>query len=377
MWERNTIISSDFRIDRITERQSGVMKALMKVAKGKGNLEICDILRPKIKNEDDVLIEVTAAGVCGTDIHIWRDEFPYYPPVVMGHEFAGIVRKTGKSVTRFSTGDLVVGEPHTHFCGKCEMCRAGKIQLCAHKRSPGWGIDGAFTDYLVMPELFLHHVPEGVDSVTAALCEPLAIVTTGVLEHGKIGPQDTVAIVGAGPIGLLSAVAAKSGGAAKVVVLGTDADEAVRFPAARKLGADQVINVQRENAKKLVDSLTSGRGVDIVVEASGAAEGINTAADIVKQCGKITVVGMPGEEKLSIKWLEMIHKVLDVNFNFSSSVSSWERALSIMKTTPYDLSAVITHKVNISNWEQAFDDIAIGNAIKVMFIPRQETYDIG
>ncbi|WP_302760473.1 alcohol dehydrogenase catalytic domain-containing protein, partial [Christensenella hongkongensis] len=101
------------------------MKALMKVAKGKGNLEICDILRPKIKNEDDVLIEVTAAGVCGTDIHIWRDEFPYYPPVVMGHEFAGIVRKTGKSVTRFSTGDLVVGEPHTHFCGKCEMCRAG------------------------------------------------------------------------------------------------------------------------------------------------------------------------------------------------------------------------------------------------------------
>ena len=150
MWERNTIISSDFRIDRITERQSGVMKALMKVAKGKGNLEICDILRPKIKNEDDVLIEVTAAGVCGTDIHIWRDEFPYYPPVVMGHEFAGIVRKTGKSVTRFSTGDLVVGEPHTHFCGKCEMCRAGKIQLCAHKRSPGWGIDGAFTDYLVI-----------------------------------------------------------------------------------------------------------------------------------------------------------------------------------------------------------------------------------
>ena len=114
-----------------------------------------------------------------------------------------------------------------------------------------------------------------------------------------------------------------------------------------------------------------------MVEASGAAEGINTAADIVKQCGKITVVGMPGEEKLSIKWLEMIHKVLDVNFNFSSSVSSWERALSIMKTTPYDLSAVITHKVNISNWEQAFDDIAIGNAIKVMFIPRQETYDIG
>ncbi len=345
------------------------MKALVKTAKGKGNLEVREVSVPKVAHGDDVLIEITAAGVCGTDIHILKDEFPYYPPVILGHEFAGIVRQTGADVTRFAQGDLVVGEPHTHYCGKCEMCRAGKIQLCPHKRSPGWGVDGAFTDYIVMPELFLHQVPQNVDCVTAALCEPLAVVTHGVLEHGRVDPQDMVAVVGAGPIGLLSVVAAYAGGASEVILIGTDADEAVRFPVARRLGVRRVINAQREDAAQTVAELTGGRGVDTVVEASGAEAGINTAADIVKKCGKITVVGMPGDERLNIKWLEMVNKVLDVHFSFSSSVSSWERALGIMERTPYDLSALVTHRVSIADWERAFADIASGRAIKVMFVP--------
>ena len=328
-----------------------------------------DIPVPAVKKADDVLIKVSAAGVCGTDVHIYHDMFKSYPPVVLGHEFSGVVTDVGTAVTGFKPGDRVVCEPHTLFCGKCDMCRAGKIQLCPEKRSPGWGIDGAFTDYLVVPELFLHHVPDNVPDDVAALCEPMAIVTHSVLERARVEPQDVVAVIGAGPIGLLSMVAARSGGASKLIVIGTDADEDIRFPAARRLGADCVINVMRESALEKVMELTGGKGVDLVVEASGSEPGINTAIDIVKKCGRISVVGLVGKERVSIQWLKMTNKVLDVAFNMSSSVSSWERALSIMATTPYDLSAVITHHSNISEWEQVFDDIAKGKAIKALFIP--------
>jgi L-iditol 2-dehydrogenase len=346
------------------------MKALMKTEKGIGHFEVRDIPVPAIKAPDEVLIKVSAAGVCGTDVHIYHDMFQNYPPVVLGHEFSGIVEAVGKNVSNFKPGDRVVGEPHTLFCGVCTLCRAGKIQLCAQKRSPGWGIDGAFTDYLVMPDLFLHHVPDQVPDNVAALAEPMAIVTHSVLERGRVEPQDVIAVIGAGPIGLLSAVAAKAGGASKVIVLGTDADEERRFPAARKLGIDCIVNVMHENAPDIVNGLTKGEGADMVVEASGSEAGINTAIDIVKRCGRLCVIGMPGRDRVSVQWLKMIKKVLDVNFNLSSSVSSWERALSIMAHTPSDLSAIITHYADIQDWKRVFDDIEKGNAIKAFFIPQ-------
>jgi len=345
------------------------MRALMKVEKGVGHFEVRDIPKPGILNGDDVLIRVLAAGVCGTDVHIYHDKFQNYPPVVLGHEFSGVVEDVGKDVTGFKPGDRVVGEPHTKFCGRCDVCRAGKIQLCADKRSPGWGIDGAFTDYLVMPDLFLHHVPDNVPDDVAALAEPMAIVTHEVLERGKVEPQDVVAIIGAGPIGLLAAVAAKAGGASKTIILGTDADEAVRFHVACEFGADCIVNVMKENALEKVLNLTKGRGADMVVEASGYKAGVNTAVDIVKRCGRISVVRMPNKDLLAVQWLKMINKALDVVFNLSSSVSSWERALLIMSSTPYDLSRAITHRANIRDWEQVFNDIAEGHAIKALFVP--------
>lgn len=348
------------------------MKALMKTAPGVGNFEIRDIPVPKIKKDDEVLIRVSAAGVCGTDVHIYHDKFQNYPPVVLGHEFSGVVVEIGAEVKNFKVGDRVVAEPHTGFCGKCDMCRAGKIQLCKEKRSPGWGIDGAFTDYVVIPELFLHHIPDNVSDVVAALAEPMAIVTHEVLERGKVEPQDTIAVIGAGPIGLLAAVVAKAGGAKRTIVIGTDVDEKLRFPTAKKLGVDYIFNAMRDDVPKKIMELTNNRGVDMVVEASGSEPGINSAIDIVKKCGRICVVGMPGRDKVSVQWLKMINKVLDVVFNLSSSVSAWERALGIMSSTPYDLSAVVSHCTTIDKWEQMFDEIAKGNAIKVMFIPEHQ-----
>lgn len=348
------------------------MKALMKTAPGEGHFEICEIPKPQIQKDTDVLIRVCAAGVCATDIHVMHNTFQNYPPVVIGHEFSGIVEAVGSAVTNVKVGDRVVGEPHTKACGICHTCRLGKIQNCTEKRSPGWGIDGADTDYLIFPEPhLLHKVPDNVSNLVAALAEPMAIVTHSVLERGVVEPQSFVAVVGAGPIGILAAFVAKAGGAAKTCILGIDADEKLRFPAARALGVDYAINTQKQNAVEEILRLTNGRGADMVIEASGSEGGINTAIDILKKFGKLTVIGIPGRERVSVQWKKLTNLVADISFCMSSSYSSWDRALSIMATTPYDLSKIITHQESVENWEKVYDDIAKGDAIKAMFVPSE------
>ena len=148
------------------------MKALVKTQKGSGFLEVKEVPVPEIVKPNQVLVQIKAAGVCGTDLHIWHDTFTYYPPVILGHEFSGVVVQVGEGVMRLAPGDGIVAEPHANACGICEICRTGSAQLCKSKRSPGWGQNGAFTDYIVMEEHLLHKIPEGVPYDVAALAEP-------------------------------------------------------------------------------------------------------------------------------------------------------------------------------------------------------------
>ena len=143
------------------------MKALVKKEKGKGFVEILECDKP-VPKANEVLIKVAYTGICGTDIHILHDEFSYWPPVIMGHEFSGVVEEVGEGVTGYQKGDRVVGEPHNLACGKCHLCRNGKIQICDSKRSIGWGIDGAFAAYLCMPENLLHKVSDKISLKSAA-----------------------------------------------------------------------------------------------------------------------------------------------------------------------------------------------------------------
>ncbi|MGE4484491.1 MAG: zinc-binding dehydrogenase [Oscillospiraceae bacterium] len=346
------------------------MKALVKTGKGVGLVEVRDVPRPKLQADSDVIIKITGSGICGTDIHIFRDEFPYWPPVIIGHEFVGVVEEVGKKVTNVKIGDRVVGEPHTLACGTCELCRRGMSQLCKSKRSPGWGIDGADARYLRYPEPgLLLKVPDNVPDEVAVLAEPLAIVTHGVLERAVVEPQDVVAIIGAGPIGILAAIVAKAGGASKTIMLGVDSDEALRFPAARSMGIDETINVLKENAEERIMQLTGGRGADLVIEASGSEGGINSAIDIVKIGGRIGVLGIPGNEKVSIRWAKMDYKVAKVIFSFSSSHTAWDLALRIMASAKVDLSKLVTHRVPLEQWEETFEAINQGKCIKGVFVP--------
>ena len=345
------------------------MKALMKVAKGPGQIEVRDIPVPTIPQDDWVLIQVKAAGVCGTDLHIWHDQFAYWPPVVLGHEFSGVIVETGRAVKGFRPGDRVVAEPHSLACGVCELCRQGKIQICADKRSPGWGIDGAFADYLVMPAMLLHKIPDQLSFELAALSEPLAITIHQVTERVRIECQDFVAITGAGPIGILAAFVAKAMGAGQVAITGRETCNQGRFAAAQALGADFIINVDRENAVERIKELTGGRGADLVIETSGAGPAIAQSIAMAKKCGRISAIGISPRETVEIPWNAAISKVLDIAFNMSSSFTSWDRAIALLASRGGILEPIITHKTKINQWQQVFADLEAERGIKALFIP--------
>ncbi len=211
------------------------MKSLVKTQRGVGHIEIVDMPEPQPK-PDEVKIEIAACGICGSDIHIRHDKFPYWPPVILGHEFTGTVIELGKECKNLKIGDKIVAEPHTLACGSCYLCRTGNIQICPQKRSPGWGIHGGMTKYICYPEKLLHKIPETMSWDQAVIVEPTANIVTDLILHTKVTAGDFVVIQGPGPIGLIGAMVARAAGAREVVLVGTPGDVDLRFKDCERIG---------------------------------------------------------------------------------------------------------------------------------------------
>jgi L-iditol 2-dehydrogenase len=346
------------------------MTALVKTARGEGNVELKQVPVPGI-GDGEVLIEVKAAGICGTDLHILHDEFPYWPPVILGHEFAGVIAAKGPGVGDWKVGDRVVGEPHTLACGACWLCRTGNRQLCASKRSPGWGIDGCFAKYMRFPEpALLHRIPDGMTFEEAAFVEPAANVVHDVLERGRVEPADAVVVIGPGPIGLMAAMAAKAAGAARVAIAGTAADESLRLPLARKIAAiDAVWNVERDDVPAATAEFTAGRGADLVVEASGSEAGIGLAVRLVRKKGRVAAIGLTGRSAVQFPYDIAVAKAVDIVFNMSTSYTSWDRAIHLVHTRQIDVRPLITHKGGLDRWQEFFAALENKQGIKGIFVP--------
>lgn len=344
------------------------MLALVKTAKGEGLIELRDVPEPIIM-DDEVLIEIKAAGICGTDIHIKHDKFPYWPPVTLGHEYSGVIVKAGKNIKYYKEGDRVVGEPHTKACGVCFLCRTGNIQICPSKRSPGWGIDGAFTKYLKAPEHLLHRIPDNVTYEEAALVEPTSNVVHDVLERAKVEPEDFVVVFGPGPIGLLAAQVAKAAGARFVMIAGINNDEELRLKTARELKIDEVVNVEKTDISKRILELTGGRGADLAVDASGSERAIKTAIGLLRKKGRFCAIGMSGSDEIKFPYNQAMFKVLDLHFCLSTSYTSWDRSLSLISRGAIDVKKVISHIEPLTNWEKAFELIEKQQALKIILKP--------
>lgn len=320
----------------------------------------------------EVLIEVRASGICGTDVHVKHDRFPYWPPVILGHEFSGVVVELGLDCKHYRVGDRVVGEPHTRHCGQCYLCRTGNVQICPDKRSPGWGIHGSMAKYLAMPEQLLHRIPDSLDFDSAAMVEPTANAVHDVLERAGVTAGDFVVVLGPGPIGLLAGLTARAAGARHVVMIGAAADEALRLEKARQIGFETVLNASRDDAAAIVADLTGGVGADLVVECSGAAPAIASSVELIRKRGKICAIGLPAGQKVEFPWEKAAFKVADVHFCLSTSYTSWDRAINLIAAGLIPVEEIITHRLPLDQWEFAFDEIEAQRALKVILHPGQD-----
>jgi len=342
------------------------LKALYKYAPGEKTTKLTDRPMPDITRPDDVLIKVSAVAVCGMDIHIYHGNFPCTPPFIMGHEFVGIVEKTGHAVTTLSKGNRVVAQPHLHACGICDVCTSGAPQICEHKLSLGISRDGAMADYVVVPEKYLHVIPVNIPDKIATLIEPMTIVESDLIGRGKFTKGETIAIIGAGQIAHLAVVAAKAAGASKIIVIGRENDRIRRFKSARALGADNTLNAERDDVYSEVMRITKKKGVDMIFEASGSEQGINSAIDMVRICGRMCLLGLSRQESIRVNWDKMLKKIITLHFNMMSDYERINRTIEMFNHPPCDLSPLISHEASLDQWETVFEELTLGNGTKAV-----------
>lgn len=341
------------------------MKAVMKVAPGEGNVEVREIPEPE-PPPGHVRIAVRAAGICGTDLHIYHDEFPTRPPVVMGHEIAGQVAALGDGVSGVSVGERVTTETYFSTCGTCRWCRTGRINLCPQRRSIGSAVDGGFTASVVVPARNVHRLPETLDYRAGALTEPLACVVHGALELPQILPGDLAVVAGPGAIGLLTAQVARAAGA-RVVVLGTEAD-AHRLALAAELGAEHVLVVGRDDPRALILELSDGAGADIVYECSGAGPAARDLPALARRGGQYAQIGLFGKP-VTFDLDQVCYKELRVTGSNASVPSAWARALQLLASGAVRTGPLITGVYPVTEWRAAFDAFEAKTGLKTLLEP--------
>lgn len=242
-----------------------------------------------------------------------------------------------------------------------------------HEAIPGWGIDGAFTRFLKMPERLLHRIPDEMSYDTAAVVEPTANTVHDVIERAKVEAGDYVVVVGPGPIGLLAAMTARAGGARHTVVIGAAQDAAMRLPKARELGFETLVAGNGGSPLDVVLAATGGMGADLVIECSGSAAGIGSAVDLVRKKGRICAIGLTGKSSIPFPWDKAAFKVFDLIFNLSTSYTSWDRTINLIASGALQAGKVISHRLPLAEWEYAFRVIEAQRALKVLLIPEGET----
>lgn len=343
------------------------MKALVKYGFGPGKVELRDVEKPGI-GPDEVLIKVKYSAVCTNDLQMYRDKQVYDAPVIMGHEIAGIIEEVGENVGYWAVGDRVVTEPHTNSCGYCKYCRTGNLLACKNRKTIGRGMNGGFAEYVKVPAVLVHRIPENLSFKEASLVEPAAIVVNALIERAKIKPGDFVVILGPGRMGLLALQVAKAAGTT-VLVAGLRDDLSRRLPLARLLGADYTLCIPVEDLESKVSLLTGGIGADVVVDCTGSEKAIAHAFEVVKKLGTISAIGVAGEPVISVPWDVAMVKSCTTVFTYSSDYTSWERVLAMMSSGEIKVEPLITDIVPLDEWQRAFDTLLETDAIKILIEP--------
>lgn len=342
------------------------MLSIRKVARGAKHLSVDEIDVPEPRS-GEARLKVSAAGICGTDMHIYNWA-PFSErlqlPTVLGHEICGVVEAVGDGVSRVRVGDLVTVESHI-ACGNCYSCRTNRSHVCRNTRYPGVDIDGGFADYTVLPEQIVIPLPATIDPQAAALFEPFGIAVHASLEGTGVAGAN-VLITGCGPIGLMNIMAARALGAHKVIA--TDINP-LRLAQAEAAGADICINPASEDTVRAVNGITHNNGVDVMIEYSGAATSLALAADCITPGGDLRLVGVPGgDTPLNLEsWL--LRGLVVRGIHGRRLHETWEHAMRLVIDERVDLRSLVSHVLPLDEGLRGFELIENGEAIKVLFQP--------
>lgn len=337
------------------------MKALVKRNSSVG-LWLEDVPVPTI-GINDVLIKVKRTAICGTDMHIynwdsWAQEtIPV--PMVVGHEFVGEIVEVGSNVNDFRPGQIVSGEGHV-VCGRCRNCLAGRRHLCAHTSGVGVDRAGAFAEYVALPMSNVWEHRPNIDLDIAALFDPLGNAVHTALQYDLLG--EDVLITGAGPIGAMAAAICRHAGARHVVI--TDINPQ-RLQLAKRLGATCTVDVSRENLADVQRKLGLSEGFDVGLEMSGNPQAFRDMLANMCHGGKVAILGIPAQET-AIDWSVVIFNMLTLKGIYGREMYETWYKMSVLIDSGLDISAVITHRLHYTDFQQGFDAMNAGSASKVI-----------
>jgi threonine 3-dehydrogenase len=338
------------------------VKALVKESAGPGFV-LKDVPTPAIR-DDEVLIRVRRAGVCGTDVHIyeWDDwaKGRCKPPFVVGHEFAGDVVQVGKLVTDVREGDRVTAEGHI-VDGRCLLCRTGNAHVCPYTRIIGVDRDGCFAEYIAMPATNVWHLDDDISYEVGGIHDPMGNAFHTALTAEIPGAM--VLVTGCGPIGLFAVGICKAAGAARVIA--SDVNER-RLELARRMGADDAVHPQ--DAERVVRSRTGGLGVDVVLEMSGVPSAIHQAFALVRVGGRVQMLGIPAKPMEVNFASEVIFKGITIYGVVGRRMyDTWHQMTRFLRSGRFDPTPVVTHRFPLAAAEEAIRAIKSGEAGKVVF----------
>jgi threonine 3-dehydrogenase len=344
-------------------------KSMLAVVKpqAKPGVEIRDVAVPEI-GLTDVLVKVKVASICGTDLHIYNwDRWAQgriKPPLIPGHEFCGEVVAVGKEVTSVKEGDFVSAEMHV-ACGKCLQCRTGEAHICQFVKIIGVDADGAFAEYVRIPESNIWKLDPAIPIEYASILDPLGNAVHTVLA-GEIAAK-TVAITGCGPIGLFAIAVARAVGAAQVIAIEVNEH---RRRIAKAMKADLVLDPTKDDVRQIVAERTAGAGVDVVLEMAGHPSAIRTAFDIIRRGGRMSLLGLTSKP-ISLNFSEdIIFKGITIQgINGRRMYQTWYQMTALLKAGKLELHPVITDRMAMADFSKGMERLTTGEASKILLYP--------
>ena len=347
----------------------GKMKAFAKVRPEPVGAEYIDFDVPKI-GPGEILIEVKAAGICGTDIHLydWAEimvrEYKPQLPVVMGHEFAGRISELGSLVNGFQVGDKVTVCPIL-YCGQCSYCKTGQQNICNDRPQLGLGVNGGFAQFVAVRAENVYKLDDEVSFQIGALSE-LTSVGIHAIERIQLKPGNSVAVAGCGPLGLLMAILARHSGAGSVFITGLEQDRE-RLALAEKIGAIP-ISVDKSDPKQQILELTDGMGADVVFESAGTPSGVIQSMDMVRKGGRVSILGQ-GHAATEIFTANLSYREIELVGTRAYTKKDWDNVSNTLLGAAEDLSHIITHRIPLENAEEGIKLMKAREGMKIILEP--------